>query len=589
MDLYDFIAEINIYDTEDGPVCIMQEDSKTKQSPAATDHLEVVLLPSVDDFIRKNPSTKEITSPIYFDSKGVPNPEGLFSNEIFGITKIDRSGIFGYIDLHGYFLHPLIYKQLCSMDSRFKNIVYGTKKYTVNSAGELIEDENGKTGLKWLKSVFDSIKLKSTESAKRETKLKFIDANREVMWTNKWLVMPAFYRDVNTANEGKMDVGEINKLYNSLLISSRSLLETEDMGLPTSDLTKGRMQDLILAIYDWICGNNNDAIEGAPGLSKKFGYIKRAGMSKTTDYGSRLVLTAPQLKVEYVDDIMVDVEHISVPLHSVCANFMPFMIFQIKRFFESEFNVDAAYPFIDAKGNKVSNVRVKDPQIQFSDEVIIEEVSRFVHGFSDRFSPIKVTLENDKQCYMIFKGREGVVSNNPEDQNLGTTSLHPRRVTWCDVIYMAAVEVTETHHVLVTRYPMDSYYNQTPAKVVVSSTIETVPCMYNDKFYKYYPKISDDDIGSDTSTKFIDTLRISNLSLDKKGADYDGDQMSVKGIYTKEANEEAEKFITSKAMYIGLDMKCSEGPSKEAVQSIYDLTRVLDGSTLTPSKDIEFA
>ena len=42
----------------------------------------------------------------------------------------------------------------------------------------------------------------------------------------------------------------------------------------------------------------------------------------------------------------------------------------------------------------------------------------------------------------------------------------------------------------------------------------------NSNFYKTYPRIHQEDIGTDTSNKFIDTLNISNLYLDGLGGDY---------------------------------------------------------------------
>ena len=124
------------------------------------EHLKIELIKSVDEFIKKNPSTKEITSPIFFTDMGKsPNPEGLLSNEIFGLTKEERSGIWGYIDLHEYFLHPLIYKKLTRMDRKFRDIVHGTRTFIISPSGELVEDEKGKTGIKWLKNNFKNIKI----------------------------------------------------------------------------------------------------------------------------------------------------------------------------------------------------------------------------------------------------------------------------------------------------------------------------------------------------------------------------------------------------------------------------------------------
>lgn len=40
------------------------------------------------------------------------------------------------------------------------------------------------------------------------------------------------------------------------------------------------------------------------------------------------------------------------------------------------------------------------------------------------------------------------------------------------------------------------------------------------EFYKNYPYIRQEDIGVNTSNRFIDTLNISNLYLDGIGGDY---------------------------------------------------------------------
>ena len=127
----------------------------------------------------------------------------------------------------------------------------------------------------------------------------------------------------------------------------------------------------------------------------------------------------------------------------------------------------------------------------------------------------------------------------------------------------------------------DSRFNQVPVKLVVSSTKKTEPFYVNGKYYKYYPSIRQEDIGTDTSNKFIDTLQFSNLLLKGFGADFDGDQCTIKGVYTKEANEELSNYITSKANYItggGENIKFVDG---DAIQAIFSLTRVLDKSLLT--------
>lgn len=473
-------------------------------------HLEMSIL-DPEKLVKLN-DLKEVSNPIFFIRNGVPTDDGLLSNSVFGITMTERSQIFAYIDLYDWFINPLIYKIYCSMDKKIRQIVHETNKFIINSSGELIEDnDNGKTGIKFLKDNIDKIKIKPTDSNKRDINIKFINDNKHLMFMKKMIVIPAYYRDVNT-DGGKIGVGDINKLYDSLLIAVRALKETQDYGLSMSGTTKGRIQEILLQIYQWFTKE--------PNLSKKKGTIRRAGMSKTTDYASRLVLSAPELKVERVNDLEVDLDHCALPLASACVNLFPYMIFWIRRFFENEFSGVGTYPYRNKKG-ELKFVHVKDPLIEFSDERIKHELDRFIKGYSNRFIPIKVPNEEGINIYMHFKGKNLSAENATKDQ-ITATPLLGRKLTWCDIFYMAAVEMSKDKVALITRYPMDSYFNQFASLINISSTKETEPMYVDNTFYKRYPKIRNEDIGKDTSNKFIDTLRICNLMLPQLTGDYDG-------------------------------------------------------------------
>ncbi len=448
---------------------------------------------------------KEITSPIFFIRDGIPTPDGLLSNEIFGITKDDRSNIFAFIDLNDVFIHPLCYKIWCKMDSRVREIVHGTKKFIVNSKGDFEENEKGDNGVAFIKKNIDNIKIKSTESVKRDENIKFLMNNKDKMFIKQCVVIPAFFRDVNT-NQGYIGVGDINKLYNSLIIAARSLRDTADYGLSMANVTKGRIQEILLQIYTWFVDE--------PNLSKKHGIIRRANLTKTTDYASRLVLSAPNLRVEKVDDMMVTLDQSAVPLASICTNFFPFMIFYIRRFFENEFTGTSSYKYTDKNTGEIKELKLKDPLSEFTDDRIKKELDRFMRGFSNRFTYILVPNEEGKRVALQFKGRvyQGKYVE-ADDDKIGHSVLVDRFLTWCDIFYMAAVEVTRDKKILITRYPIDSSQNQFPTNIVVSSTKETEPILYNDTFYNYYPRIRQEDIETNTSNKFVDTLRISNLYL----------------------------------------------------------------------------
>ena len=522
-------------------------------------------------FIKTN-DVQEVTNPVYFVRKGVPTDDGLLSNTIFGITTEERANKYAYIDLTEWFLHPLIYKLWVRMDNRIREIVHGTKKFSINSAGDFIEDEeNGSNGVKFLKDNIDKIKIKRSESHTRDTNIKFIMDNKDKIFIKKWIVIPAYYRDVNT-EANHIEVGELNRLYNLLLIAVRSLKETADYGLSMSSAAKGRVQELLLDIYNWLSKE--------PNIYGKRGIIKRAVMSKTADYASRLVLSAPNLRVEKLEDLMVDLDHSAVPLASLCTNLYPYVVFWIRRFFENEFSGSAMYPYLSKDDGQIHYVKVKDPLIEFSDNRIKKELDRFIHGYSNRFIPIEVPNEENRKIYMVFKGRQLNAENATQEEIL-KTPLVGRRLTWCDLIYMACVECSADKSILITRYPMDSYFNQFPSKIVVASTKDTEPIWYDNKFYKHYPKIRKEDIGQDTSNKFIDTLNICNLYLGAIGGDYDGDQVTVKAAYSIEANKELQKHMDSTAHFISLGGVNVRTSSNEAIQAIYNMTLVLPETKCT--------
>jgi hypothetical protein len=520
----------------------------------------------INNFIKVN-RLSEITNPIFFSKNNSPTTDGLLSNEIFGISKDDRANTFAYIALgKDPFMHPLFYKVWSKMDNKIKACVYGTSYFKINSAGELVEDEDGETGLSFLKKNIDKIKIKSTGSSRRDTNIKFLEKYKDYIFIENMIVIPAYYRDINS-DGGYVGIGDVNKLYNSLIIATRSLKESSEYGLTLANSVRGRIQEILVSIYDWFTSE--------PNIPGKRGTLRRSNLSKTTDYSSRLVLSAPNLKVEHMEDMLTDLDHTAVPLASIVANFFPYIIFYLRRFFENEFANDPIRTVTTLDGT-VKQYKMKDYQIAFSDTVLKEELDRFMHGYSNRFRPIILPLEDEKKKVSLrFKGR-GITDKQYQDGNdILKFPIMDRDLTWCDLIYIAAVEVTKDKTVLITRYPIDSYYNQFPTKIRVSSTKLTEPMVINNVYYPHYPKIRQEDIGKNTSNLFIDTAQICNAYLGSIGGDYDGDQVSCKSVFSIEANEELKKQLNSKAHYISLGGQNIMETTNEGMQAMYNLTMIL--------------
>lgn len=551
----------------------------------------------VDKFIKVN-ELKAITNPMFFARTNMPTVDGLLSNEIFGITKDDRTTIFAYIDLAGeYFLHPLAYKIWSRLDSNVKLCVYEMDTFVYDpEKGKLKSDPKGETGLKFLMKLIKTIDFKKTGSSKREVKINFLEKYREKLFMKDVVVIPAGMRDVNTEADGKVGVGEINKLYNAIVRDAKALQESDDYGLSLNGTLRGRIQDNIVKIYNWFIFGR-DPLTGADaqasGLSRKLGLIRRAGMKKSFDWGSRLVICTQNLRKEKLSDLDVDLDSIGLPLAAVCANLFPYMLYWIRNWFSNRLSDVQSLTVYNTKTKKLEQTKIDSWQTVYSDERIKKEIGRFMHGMSNRFVPIEAPIINPAKgtnYYLQFKGynvpNEDIAKKLINDQmSKESFHLNSRPLTWCDLIYMAAMEVTKDKMTLITRFPMDSYYNQFPAKIKVISTIETEPILVWNTFYKKYPKITLADINQNSSNHFVDVALPNNVRLGSIGGDFDGDTVSSKVPYSIEANDELHKAINAKIHYIGFGGINKMETSHEGAQAIYNITMNLpddDGKFTDP-------
>ena len=572
---------------------------------ASTQHLKTSLL-DMEKFVKVN-MLKEVTNPVFFNGP-TPTEDGLLSNEIFGITKAERSGIFAYIDLGGYFFHPIVYKTLCKLNNKIESIVNGTEYFIIDSNGELVKSDDGNTGIDWLRKNFSKIKFKKNDSSSRNKRIDFIQKSKDQLWITKYIVIPPYYRDVESRDNG-IGVGEINKLYSSLIMATKSLKETAGFGLTLSEVTKARVQNILVQIFDWFGnGTTINGQEAPANLPGKMGLIKRGTLYKSVDYSARLVMSAPDVSGEEIDDLMIDMNHAALPLAAALCCFKPFIVFWLRRFFENRFAGKMEYPIAINKDEFIY-VPLVDYQIAFSDVELEKQIERFIHGYSNRFIPIELPVDKEEFARRV-KNNEiktstgkkadlkslkfgmffgGYKLNNAKDYDKTKKEYSAdlkieRGLTWCDLFYMAACDVTEDKMVLITRFPIDSFLNQYPSKVRIKSTVKTCPMVVqsgfedNMKLYKWYPVIEAKDLNSNTSPLFEDTLSICNGLIGAMGMDYDGDTAIVKPVYTIEANQECEKQANAKIQVLGMNGYAVRDISKENILCLYELTVQPDDS-----------
>jgi hypothetical protein len=497
---------------------------------------------NIDKFITSH-ACKEVTNPVYFNMGNVPTEDGLFSTSIFGYPgSKERKIIFAYINLKRKFLHPVMYKLLTSMDRKIQDLISGKRYFKVEN-GELVEDsENGKTGVTYFYTIYNDLKFKNTGSYRRENYLTLLKKmGRDEIFVDKFLVIPAFYRDFNpskSANDSVKAVDEINDKYAKLIRYSQAISEGEEydfMGV----ITESSIQTLLWEIYDYFTA----------ALAGKNGMFHKSSLGKTVDYATRSVISAPRFKTNRWNDNPVKFGWTGVPLSQAVVQFLPFFIKYIQDYIlEREHELSR---FTDSSGKEV---RIDNLKEQFSEEAVKKYIALYIKSIESRFNTLKVVdVDGKEHPIPLFK------------EELG------RNFTLTDILYIAATDICADKHVYVTRYPIEQYQNIYPSKIKLYSTRETKPQQLEDRYLPDYPVVYPDYPAEDEL--FIDTVIPYNGYLKALGGDYDGDTVSLRGVFTKEANDEAEKLIWEKKNLLDQMGRNSRKIGNEAIQAIYSLTR----------------
>lgn len=515
-------------------------------------------LMDVERLIRTNGlEGKEVTNPILFEAGNVPTPDGMLSLEIFGMTSKERRENYAYISLHDYFLHPYIYKILLRLDRKIEAVVKGTRNFTINQEGQIVEDEiNGSNGCRWLYDNWEKIKFKRNDSNVRNERINLIEAyDKNVIFIKRWIVIPAFYRDVNfqNADSGKLSHNVLTDLYCKLLRFANMVQTTSEFDFMVS-ANKGKVQDTLVEIYNFFKQK----------LEKKNGLIRKSLLGKTIDYGVRAVIAAPEFRNNRYDDNIVDFTHCAIPIALICTLFYPFMLHELRNFFNE------LYESLNYKIEDLSQYHKKlsgsadllDFNFYYSEEYFKKMMDGFTRTYDDRFKKIEIPLRQEQMYPIYYK-----IRLERED---GSEIVRDMTIT--DVLFIVANRAAADKHVFLTRYPITNHLGSFASKLNVSSTTQTEKLAYNGVMYKHYPKVDLSMSPTEASTYFYDVLKLSNVLLKQLGGDYDGDQMSIKGIFSQEANVECDKIVRSKANILDINASNVRKSENEAIQTLYTLT-----------------
>lgn len=540
--------------------------------------MEVELL-DIDQLVKVN-KLKPVTNPVSFDKGLYPSKDGLFSEEIFGMTSKERKRTGAYIPLYRKFITPKVYITLKQLNRKFTKVVDGTAKFVIKD-GVLEESEEGGTGLKWLYDNWEHIKFAKNDSEKRNRKIDLLDGSKkDDIFIDKFFVVPPFYRDVNlqqVAEGGSPKVPEVTNLY-AAIIRNANILKNSDTFVFMDNALSAKTQDLLVEVYNlWKAK-----------IEKKYGYIRKFLLGKSVSWCSRIVITGDNEKAETPEDHRIDFYHTGTPLSHVISMATPFIMYWVRRYFKTRlYDNKDAFPVVDRKTGNTIYVKLENPEVYYNDEFIERQMDRFINSPGSRFDKVEVPIRKSERekygitepIYMTITGYRGKLTTMPKEED-----MIERPITWTDIFYLAAKDSTEDKHIVVTRYPVLDYMGSIYTKITILSTRNVEPMVINNVYYSDYPIVDLNIPQEKLDAYFIDSFKLNPLYLPGLVGDHDGDQTTGKILFSKQANEDAERIMHSLTNILGIDGSPIRKFGNELMQALYTLTRFREEGSPAPKK-----
>lgn len=546
---------------------------------------------NVDEFINEN-GWKEVKLANYFISNTSENhPDGIISNEIFGMPgSKERKENWGWINLNDTFMSPQPFYVLQRLKVNIANdMKLGLGRYYVDSNGELTKLNNGETmptnskskepgtGFRWLKENWPNIEWKITKGMTKTaiTRRQFL-ANLIIdeIFIDKYPVMPAFYRDVDYKNQ-KRNI--INKKFYSKMVHLSNIIKNtdelylieDDPDIPKASNPHIKMQDLISEIYLFFI----DKVGGANG------FIHRHVIGKATDYGARLVISAPNFNIEHYKDAEVGFDRSSIPLAVAINIFAPFTTFGSIKYITNIIAGKRTINYFD-RIEKIFKSAVLDNS--FMDDFSVENIRKYLNLYKKsklfRLEPVTVRAEDGKRIPIqyLMTVKDDVISVDTDNDRLvidgEETSSIIRDMNWCEFFYIVSEENISDKCTYNTRYPVLDFNGTYPSRMTIIPSIKYVKASINGIVYKRFPILTPNMTDTEIEHSFTDSLRLYSIYMNALGADFDGDQLSAQSTMTDEANEDAVNNINSLANVVGIDGKIFRDLPQVAKHGLYGLT-----------------
>ena len=500
--------------------------------------MRILSLYDIDLNIKTN-DLMEVTSSRIYSGGNTFNEKGLMSETIFGITPEDRMYKCGYIKLPCHVFNPDVAKTIINRGGGIiRKCAYGEVTCDIID-GVLTKKEGGNIcGFEDLYKNWEKINIEKTLTSKVANNITILTKSpKRLLFTDKVLVLPPNFRPIGERN-GRPVKAELNNIYGKILGLKDVSSHTSGRGVYP---LYGKIQDALIENYTYI----------SKYMGGKNGFLQRHLLAKNTQMTQRNVISAPRYNK---NKSPIGIFKTGYPLHTVMGLFLPFVKFQMKQFLS------------------FSNIS----QIHSNPEEVDASTIENLYDSTEIDSLIKIYGKNPgnrfRKMYLDAEGTKPITisyfDNNKKEEVT-------RELTLTDVIYICAKRAVEdgNKHVLLTRYPIGSYKGTFFSKVHILSTNDTTDVTFQGDRMEYYPVVDPDRPHGAVAVSFADTLTPSNSRLSAIGGDYDGDTVKSVGMWSDEANEEAERLMYSKIYSVQPNMDSMYEIAKGCLNGLYSATK----------------
>lgn len=502
----------------------------------------------------------EVTNPNIFEASSSRfDRAGLFSTDIFGpVGSPVRNTTLGYINLKLNILHPFVFDTLCSLNSKYEDIIAGKVRAKLDrDKWDLVEDNTGETGYSFFMSVLPRIRFSDNNSDVRRHKIQLVKryANEEHM-SNKYLVLPAGLRDYRVDESGKPVEDEVNTLYRKVLATA-SLLKTikvNDANISQLDPIRYKLQKSVNAVFEHFLGL----------LDGKNGFIQDKWSKRAISNGTRNVLTPVPYKITKLDNNKITTNHSVCGLYQYIKAIGPIAMNRVKSVFINRIlspNSNTA-TLVDPKTMKTTLANIK---VTKRDEWLsMEGLNRIMNKMKQpdlRFEPVEI---DGYYLQLLYdNGRDIILFNDTRDipDNLEKGFIRP--ITYIELFYIAIYDVKDKYPGFLTRYPVINLGGTYPCWIYVKTTFKarTVNISINGvkKEMEEYPILGEE---------CMESVSASSQHLARLGGDFDGDTVSLNVVYTEESIKEITDLLNNSKYYITPDGSMSYSADDDIINLV---------------------